>query len=179
MQPEGSVQQNKAAVDSVHWVSRLLFRFVLVGQLIPPLFSQPPKLNISTTGSLSPAINFTSNHLHCTPQSHKCLTSFPHTRLLLSPTMFFKRLSRGSRSNSYVEDEHNDSPRSATHDKFDRYAQDSPRQSASQHNTLSSGNPPQSPTKETQRPESQDKICLLYTSPSPRDRTRSRMPSSA
>ena len=26
---------------------------------------------------------------------------------------------------------------------------------------------------------SQGKICLLYTSPSPRDRTRSRMPSSA
>ena len=26
---------------------------------------------------------------------------------------------------------------------------------------------------------SQDDICLLYTSPSPRDRTRSRMPSSA
>ena len=25
----------------------------------------------------------------------------------------------------------------------------------------------------------QDKCCLLYTSPSPRDRTRSRMPSSA
>ena len=25
----------------------------------------------------------------------------------------------------------------------------------------------------------QDKLCLLYTSPSPRDRTRSRMPSSA
>ena len=25
----------------------------------------------------------------------------------------------------------------------------------------------------------QSKICLLYTSPSPRDRTRSRMPSSA
>ena len=25
----------------------------------------------------------------------------------------------------------------------------------------------------------EDKICLLYTSPSPRDRTRSRMPSSA
>ena len=25
----------------------------------------------------------------------------------------------------------------------------------------------------------QDKACLLYTSPSPRDRTRSRMPSSA
>ena len=24
-----------------------------------------------------------------------------------------------------------------------------------------------------------DKVCLLYTSPSPRDRTRSRMPSSA
>ena len=29
----------------------------------------------------------------------------------------------------------------------------------------------------TDRPE--DYICLLYTSPSPRDRTRSRMPSSA
>ena len=27
--------------------------------------------------------------------------------------------------------------------------------------------------------EAQDKVCLLYTSPSPRDRTRSRMPSSA
>ena len=27
--------------------------------------------------------------------------------------------------------------------------------------------------------ESVDNICLLYTSPSPRDRTRSRMPSSA
>ena len=27
--------------------------------------------------------------------------------------------------------------------------------------------------------ENQDKCCLLYTSPSPRDRTRSRMPSSA
>ena len=27
--------------------------------------------------------------------------------------------------------------------------------------------------------ETQLKICLLYTSPSPRDRTRSRMPSSA
>ena len=28
-------------------------------------------------------------------------------------------------------------------------------------------------------PEAQAKTCLLYTSPSPRDRTRSRMPSSA
>ena len=27
--------------------------------------------------------------------------------------------------------------------------------------------------------EGQNRICLLYTSPSPRDRTRSRMPSSA
>ena len=27
--------------------------------------------------------------------------------------------------------------------------------------------------------EDKDRICLLYTSPSPRDRTRSRMPSSA
>ena len=29
------------------------------------------------------------------------------------------------------------------------------------------------------RPKSQSRLCLLYTSPSPRDRTRSRMPSSA
>ena len=29
------------------------------------------------------------------------------------------------------------------------------------------------------KPASEDNICLLYTSPSPRDRTRSRMPSSA
>ena len=29
------------------------------------------------------------------------------------------------------------------------------------------------------RPTGQGMICLLYTSPSPRDRTRSRMPSSA
>ena len=29
------------------------------------------------------------------------------------------------------------------------------------------------------QPERSDGICLLYTSPSPRDRTRSRMPSSA
>ena len=28
-------------------------------------------------------------------------------------------------------------------------------------------------------PQKQDEDCLLYTSPSPRDRTRSRMPSSA
>ena len=28
-------------------------------------------------------------------------------------------------------------------------------------------------------PKQKDKVCLLYTSPSPRDRTRSRMPSSA
>ena len=28
-------------------------------------------------------------------------------------------------------------------------------------------------------PNDKDKACLLYTSPSPRDRTRSRMPSSA
>ena len=28
-------------------------------------------------------------------------------------------------------------------------------------------------------PNTRTKICLLYTSPSPRDRTRSRMPSSA
>ena len=29
------------------------------------------------------------------------------------------------------------------------------------------------------RPEVQERICLLYTSPSPRDMRRSRMPSSA
>ena len=29
------------------------------------------------------------------------------------------------------------------------------------------------------RPDYENKLCLLYTSPSPRDRTRSRMPSSA
>ena len=33
--------------------------------------------------------------------------------------------------------------------------------------------------KETIDAVAQDGICLLYTSPSPRDRTRSRMPSSA
>ena len=32
---------------------------------------------------------------------------------------------------------------------------------------------------ETERLNARDKRCLLYTSPSPRDRTRSRMPSSA
>ena len=30
-----------------------------------------------------------------------------------------------------------------------------------------------------QHPDPQTHVCLLYTSPSPRDRTRSRMPSSA
>ena len=33
--------------------------------------------------------------------------------------------------------------------------------------------------KEENRAKASSKICLLYTSPSPRDRTRSRMPSSA
>ena len=33
--------------------------------------------------------------------------------------------------------------------------------------------------KEVKRNEQAVKACLLYTSPSPRDRTRSRMPSSA
>ena len=32
---------------------------------------------------------------------------------------------------------------------------------------------------EVVRVEEKDRSCLLYTSPSPRDRTRSRMPSSA
>ena len=35
------------------------------------------------------------------------------------------------------------------------------------------------PTDIFRRPDQEDKSCLLYTSPSPRDRTRSRMPSSA
>ena len=35
------------------------------------------------------------------------------------------------------------------------------------------------PIDEIVRTFEQEKICLLYTSPSPRDRTRSRMPSSA
>ena len=35
------------------------------------------------------------------------------------------------------------------------------------------------PTPEEKIAELEDKVCLLYTSPSPRDRTRSRMPSSA
>ena len=33
--------------------------------------------------------------------------------------------------------------------------------------------------RHAERPHAQRYICLLYTSPSPRDRTRSRMPSSA
>ena len=32
---------------------------------------------------------------------------------------------------------------------------------------------------QSQLAEAESKVCLLYTSPSPRDRTRSRMPSSA
>ena len=35
------------------------------------------------------------------------------------------------------------------------------------------------PATDDFRPEKLLKVCLLYTSPSPRDRTRSRMPSSA
>ena len=34
-------------------------------------------------------------------------------------------------------------------------------------------------TEMIQRLSNRDMVCLLYTSPSPRDRTRSRMPSSA
>ena len=33
--------------------------------------------------------------------------------------------------------------------------------------------------KKAAKPKAEKKSCLLYTSPSPRDRTRSRMPSSA
>ena len=44
-------------------------------------------------------------------------------------------------------------------------------------------NPPEGMTSEDIRHMSEDDLldmdCLLYTSPSPRDRTRSRMPSSA
>ncbi|KIW06042.1 uncharacterized protein PV09_03218 [Verruconis gallopava] len=66
--------------------------------------------------------------------------------------MFFKRLSRGSRSNSYAENEYLDSPRSAQDPHFasDRSIHDSPRQGTPQHNSY----PPLSPTKESQRPDS-------------------------
>ena len=44
----------------------------------------------------------------------------------------------------------------------------------------STANPPKNtPTKNLTLPGVESIICLLYTSPSPRDRTRSRMPSSA
>ena len=69
--------------------------------------------------------------------------------------MFFKRLSRGSRSNSYAENEYNDSPRSLNqhpqYDDRDR-GHDSPRGGTPQHNSY--GNAPTSPTKDTQRPDS-------------------------
>ena len=39
--------------------------------------------------------------------------------------------------------------------------------------------PVETDTEASQGETSQPKTCLLYTSPSPRDRTRSRMPSSA
>ena len=39
--------------------------------------------------------------------------------------------------------------------------------------------PPEKPSVKKEDPISQEIACLLYTSPSPRDRTRSRMPSSA
>ena len=44
---------------------------------------------------------------------------------------------------------------------------------------LGIGGVPQGRVIEIFGPESSGKTCLLYTSPSPRDRTRSRMPSSA
>jgi hypothetical protein len=87
--------------------------------------------------------------------------------------MFFKRLSRGSRSNSYAEDDHYDSPRSASDAKYDKYAQqDSPRQSTSQHNTFGpghSGAVPPTPTKETQRAESQEQNTMFPRSQLPSD----------
>jgi hypothetical protein len=75
----------------------------------------------------------------------------------LLSNMFFKRLSRGSRANSYAEDEYDSRPRSQDKYSQDKYAQDkysqeqydlddSPRQSALQHNIA-----PPSPTKETTR----------------------------
>lgn len=75
--------------------------------------------------------------------------------------MFFKRLSRGSRSNSYVNDDDNyNTSRSAPqHDE-------SPRQSLSQHNTYTSEGAAGSPTKETQRPGSQDKMFQRSQAPS-------------
>jgi hypothetical protein len=88
-------------------------------------------------------------------------------------TMFFKRLSRGSRSNSYAEDDHYDSPRSASDAKYDKYTlQDSPRQSTSQHNTFNAGPTgavPPTPTKETQRPQSQEHTTMFPRSQLPSD----------
>jgi hypothetical protein len=53
--------------------------------------------------------------------------------------VFFKRLSRGSRSNSYVDD-YPESPRDREKHTF----HDSPRQSQAQHNTIGSQAPPSS-----------------------------------
>lgn len=66
--------------------------------------------------------------------------------------VFFKRLSRGSRSNSYAEDDF-DRPRSQD-PKFGKFepALDSPRQSTSQHNNFGTPAPTSaSPTKEPER----------------------------
>lgn len=73
--------------------------------------------------------------------------------------MFFKRLSRGSRSNSYVNDDDNYLNSRSAND-------DSPRQSLSQHNTYNSEGGPGSPTKESQRPNSQDKMFQRSQAPS-------------
>ena len=75
--------------------------------------------------------------------------------------MFFKRLSRGSRSNSYAENEYNDSPRSLRDGQgpfIDRDIHDSPRGGTPQHNSY----PPASPTKDTQRPDSSRGSGAMY-----------------
>jgi hypothetical protein len=75
--------------------------------------------------------------------------------------MFFKRLSRGSRSNSYVNDDDSyNTSRSVPPQE------DSPRQSLSQHNTYNSDVAAASPTKESQRPASQDKMFARSQAPS-------------
>jgi hypothetical protein len=64
---------------------------------------------------------------------------------------FFKRISRGSRTNSYAEDDYDIRPRSQGEAKYAQH--ESPRQSThstSQHNSFGPGGPiPASPTKET------------------------------
>ena len=74
----------------------------------------------------------------------------------------------------YIGDDHGGgSPSYATVIEFHRWLQDLAD------DAVSSGDDELDITDDTPSDRSTDNICLLYTSPSPRDRTRSRMPSSA